>query len=310
MNFLTKSLAFVGIASFAATANADCTTDFDSDAFQGFLTTMGVYYDDDATVEIPALCLAAGGDIFAFSGTTTCGDQVDDHFNDPMCLPTSCTSNEAVIALMIPMIIYQEESCIGSYTYDGLGDGTPDSLSCQFDLMENYDTVIEFNGLYINEMLKMFSEDCIPYLLDPNAGPIPEECQPDYTGMQPLCQDNDMDYFTMSFTETCDDGSSEPLDVQDIPQCFSSSCTSDEAALKAILADMTGGESDTDSGPVCTNTDYSFSGLGEVEEEEENTTSPPSEAPDEQEGKTTSGSSFRASIAGSVLMLAVASVLL
>ena len=220
------------------------------------------------------------------------GDQVDDHFNDPMCLPTSCTSNEAVIALMIPMIIFQEESCIGSYTYDGLGDGTPDSLSCQFDFMENIDTVTEFTGLYINEAFKMFSEDCFQYLLS-GAEP-PEECLPDYTGLQPLCEDNDMDYFTMSFTETCDDGSSEPLDVQDIPQCFPSSCTSDEAALKAMLADMTSDESDTDSGPVCTESDYIFSGLDEEEEE-----------------KTTSGGcSFRASIAGSVLMLAVASALL
>jgi hypothetical protein len=40
-----------------------------------------------------------------------------------MCLPTSCTSNEADIALKIPMIMYEGESCTGSYTYDGLGDG-------------------------------------------------------------------------------------------------------------------------------------------------------------------------------------------
>jgi hypothetical protein len=41
-----------------------------------------------------------------FSGTTTCGDQGDQHFNDFMCLPTtSCTSNKADIALKIPMII-------------------------------------------------------------------------------------------------------------------------------------------------------------------------------------------------------------
>ena len=291
MKFLTNSLAFLlGIASFASTANADCMTDFNSDAFQS-LVTMGESDDDEVIVDIPALCLAAGGDVFAFSGTTTCGDQVDDHFNDPMCLPTSCTSsNEAGIALMIPMIIFQEESCIGSYTYDGLGDGTPDSLSCQFDFMENIDTVMDFAGLYINEAFKMFSEDCFQYLLS-GAEP-PEECLPDYTGLQTLCQENDMDYFTLSFTETCDDGSS--LDVQDIPQCFPSSCTSDEAALKAMLADMTSDESDTDSGPVCTESDYIFSGLDEEEEE-----------------KTTSGGcSFRASIAGSVLMLAVASALL
>ena len=50
-----------------------------------------------------------GGDIFGFSGTTTCaGDQVDQHSNDPMCLPTSCTSNETDIAIMISMIIAEE----------------------------------------------------------------------------------------------------------------------------------------------------------------------------------------------------------
>ena len=158
------------------------------------------------------------------------------------------------------------------------------------DFFGNFGTVIEFTGLYIKETFKMFNEDCFQYLLS-GAEP-PEECLPDYTGLQPLCQENDMSYFTSSFTQTCDDGSS--LDVQDIPQCFPSSCTSDEAALKAMLADMTSDESDTDSGPVCTESDYIFSGLDEEEEEE----------------TTSGGCSFRASIAGSVLMLAVASALL
>ena len=290
MNFLTKSLAFVGIASFAATANADCTTDFDSDAFQGFLTTMGVYYDDDATVEIPALCLAAGGDIFAFSGTTTCGDQVDDHYNGFMCLPTSCTSNESDIALKIPMLLNEGESCTGSYTYDGLGDGTPDSLSCQFDLMENDDTLEEFSGLFRKTM---FSDDCIQYSFS-NAEP-PEECQPDYTVLQTLCQDNGMDYFTVSFTRTCGDadGTGGELIIEmtkDFPYCFPSSCTSDEAALKATFGISFDGSEDTDYGLVCTISDLIFSGLDEED--------------------TTSGGSFRGSIAGSVLMLAVASAAL
>jgi hypothetical protein len=256
MNFLTQSLAFLCIASFAATANANCLTDITADAFQNFVTAMDSA-EDDAAADFPALCLAAGGDIFAFSGTTTCGDEVDQHSNEPMCLPTSCTSNEADITLMIPMII-AEEGCTGSYTYDGLGDGTPDSLSCMLDLTEKIDPFTEFAVLYFKEAIKMGSDDCKPYLFDPNAGPIPEECLPDYTGLQPLCEDNAMDYFTMSFTVTCDDESS--LDGQDIPQCYPSSCTSDEAALKAMLADRFGDESDTDSGPVCTNT-FSFSGL-------------------------------------------------
>ena len=153
-----------------------------------------------------------------------------------MCLPTSCTSNEAD---------------------DGLGDGIPDSVSCMLDLMENIDTVAKFAGLFLTETFNN---------------------QPDYTGLQTLCQENDMDYFTLSFSQTCDDGSS--LDVQDMPQCLPSSCTSDEATLKAMLADMTSDESHTDSGPVCTESDYIFSGLDEEE--------------------TTSGASFRAGITGSV----------
>ena len=224
--------------------------------------------DGDDNLDIPAFCLAAGGDLFAYSGTTTWidqvwGDQVYEHSNDPMCLPTSCTSNEADIALMIPMIINEAEgeSCTGSYTsYDGLGDGTPDSLSCMLDYLENADTITEdFYGLYINEVSN------------------------DYKAAQTLCEDNDMDYFTVSYTIIA--GSSDMLVF---PQCLPSSCTSDEAALKAMFFD--------------TDTDYYFSGLG--------TTSPPSEAPDEQEENMTSGGSFRASIAGSVLMLAVASALL
>jgi len=289
MKFLTQSLAFLCIASFAATANANCLTDITADAFQSFVTAMDSAEDDDAA---PALCLGVGGDLFTFSGTTTCGDQVDDHSNEPMCLPTSCTSNEADIALMIPMII-AEEGCTGSYTYDGLDGGTPDSPSCMLDLMENMDTVQAFGDLIENEWDKVLtSEDCAPYF---NSGAeLPEECKPDYTELQPLCEDNDMDYFTFSSTSTCDDGSS--LEMQDIPQCFPSSCTADEAALKAMLADTIGDESDTDSGPVCT-TDISFSGLDDPP------TAPPTEV-------TTSGGSFRASIAGSVLMLAVASALL
>jgi hypothetical protein len=286
MKFLTQSLAFLCIASFAATANANCMTDITADAFQSFVTAMDSAEDADDAADFPALCLAAGGDLFTFSGTTTCGDQVDQHSNEPMCLPTSCTSNEADIALMIPMII-AEEGCTGSYTYDGLGGGTPDSLSCMLDFTENMDTVQAFYLLYVEEVTKPYSADCL------SGAEPPEECKTDYTAAQTLCEDNDMDYFTVSSTTTCDDGFSP---MQDYPQCFPSSCTADEAALKAMLADMTGDESDTDSGPVCT-TDFSFSGLDDPP------TAPPTEV-------TTSGGSFRASIAGSVLMLAVASALL
>jgi len=71
-----------------------------------------------------------------------------------MCLPTSCTSNEADIALMISMVGNAEgesegaAACTGSYTYDGLGDGTPDSVSCKLDMIENGDTFTEFYFLH------------------------------------------------------------------------------------------------------------------------------------------------------------------
>ena len=181
-----------------------------------------------------------------------------------MCLPTSCTSNEADIALMISMVGNAEgesegaAACTGSYTYDGLGDGTPDSVSCKLDMIENGDTFTEF-------YFDTFTSDCIPYLF-PGAGPLPEECQPDYTAMQTICQDNgdSMDYFTASFTETCVDGSGQEdmSERKDFPFCVPSSCTSDKAALKAIIPDMMFILSDV--GPVCTISDFIFSGLAKT----------------------------------------------
>ena len=155
------------------------------------------------------------------------------------------------------------------------------------DFFGNFGTVIEFTGLYIKETFKMFNEDCFQYLLS-GAEP-PEECLPDYTGLQPLCQENTaMDYFTLSFTQTCGDGTGGEIisEMKDIPQCFPSSCTSDEAELKANFVLAARASDGPDGESSCTITDYSFSGL------------------------STSGGSFRASIAGSVLMLAVASALL
>ena len=145
------------------------------------------------------------------------------------------------------------------------------------DFFGNFGTVIEFTGLYIKETFKMFNEDCFQYLLS-GAEP-PEECLPDYTGLQTLCQENDMDYFTLSFSQTCDDGSS--LDVQDMPQCLPSSCTSDEATLKAMLADMTSDESDTDSGPVCAISDFILSGLATINVSTASPTSQSSPTPPE-----------------------------
>ena len=142
------------------------------------------------------------------------------------------------------------------------------NADCKADIMEsaNIDTITEFTGLYIIEQLKTITGD-----------------QPDYTGMKTLCEENDeMDYFTFSFTQTCVDGTGGEIisEMKDSPVCYPSSCTSDVDALKITLADN---ESD-----LCTSSGLTFSGL-----------------------ETTSGSgSFRASIAGSVLMLAVASALL
>ena len=164
--------------------------------------------------------------------------------------------------------------CIASFAATANAD-------CNTDIMENFGTVQAFGLLFVEEALKAFQTSS----------------EPDYTALQNLCQENAaMDYFTASFTQTCVNGSQEdpPIEMKDIPQCFPSSCTSDEAALKAMYADMNSDEPDANfPGLVCTDTDFSFSGLAEVEEED-----------------MTSGGSFRASIAGSVLMLAVASALL
>ena len=46
-------------------------------------------------LSLPDLCVAAGGDVFAYSGTITCAgiDSTDEYRNKPSCLPTSCTSD-------------------------------------------------------------------------------------------------------------------------------------------------------------------------------------------------------------------------
>ena len=92
------------------------------------------------------------------------------------------------------------------------------------------------------------------------------------------------EFYPWPFTETCDGGSS--LDMPDIPQCFPSACNSDEAALKAILADsMTSDEpddesdTDSDSGPVCTISDFILSGLATVNVSTESPTPYPTSSP-------------------------------
>ena len=92
------------------------------------------------------------------------------------------------------------------------------------------------------------------------------------------------EFYPWPFTETCDGGSS--LDMPDIPQCFPSACNSDEAALKAILADsMTSDEpddeSDTDSGPVCAISDFILSGLATINVSTASPTSQSSPTPPE-----------------------------
>ena len=144
-------------------------TDFNSDAFQGFDAALGFGPDDDAIVDYRARCLAVEGDDFMFSGTTpACGDRlIYMHIKKNMCLPTSCTSNETDISLMIPMLTLNADegrrAPPGSYTYEGLGDETWDgSLSCLFDRWENKYTLREFDDMVFTEERR---DDCIQYFL-------------------------------------------------------------------------------------------------------------------------------------------------
>ena len=96
------------------------------------------------------------------------------------------------------------------------------------------------------EITKVFSNpDCF---LDPNVKP-PPECMPDYSALPKVCEDAGLDYFTYDSTTACVGGSS--MTVTGKPFCFPSSCTSDEAELKLIMAEFTSDNDEEVTPPIC-----------------------------------------------------------
>ena len=63
-------VTFLTMASIALSASADCTTDLKSEAFQNFTQTMEILGNIS---NLPQMCLDTGGDVFGYSGTSTCG---------------------------------------------------------------------------------------------------------------------------------------------------------------------------------------------------------------------------------------------
>ena len=68
---------------------------------------------------LPDICVAASGDVFAYSGTIICAgiDSTNEYRNKPNCLPTSCTSDEETMGMLLTSMDAPEgEECTGYFT--------------------------------------------------------------------------------------------------------------------------------------------------------------------------------------------------
>jgi hypothetical protein len=260
VNLSSFNLKFLCIVMFSLSGligaeDPSCVADLTSSTFQIFVSTLEAAGDEEI-IDVPQLCSAVGGDIFLFSGTTDCDGEVENHLNQPMCLPTSCTSNETSLALIIPIVVGSEnQTCSGDYSYDSLGERTPDLFLCQNEFIEKSDLWVQFISSYTNETLKIFEGQCFLNLFLGNE--LTEECLPDYSYLPDLCEIQfGMDYFTSNYTETCNGGSSIDRTTNNV-FCYPSSCTSNEVVLIDLLNSTYLFEPEA----PCTYADFVFSGL-------------------------------------------------
>ena len=222
-----------------ASVNAECAADLSlkESFYLEMLSSDGEGANE--RVEVGRTCLDSEGDLFTFSGTSMCGGTQTGYIEHSMCLPPSCTSDEDETETVLSLLMHQlgagEEACIGSYTYDALGDEEPHMFVCQ-------DAIIAA----MNETFKMFEGDCVDYVL--SGEDPPEECLPDNASLQSICESYDMDYFTYSYSEDCFDGLQEQTNI---PQCLPSACTYDETKLGDVYR----------YGDICDNKNITFSGL-------------------------------------------------
>ncbi len=297
MKILTFSTTFFTFASIALKTNADCLTEINSATFQKFISDQ---HDEGTDDSFPDLCEGLEGDAFTFSGTTKCGEQIEKHFHEYMCLPTSCVKNEADVAALIPYLIYDDPNldCTGEYTFDGLGDDTPGSMQCikDFETVESLRIMQDFSEIYVNETGKRYTEDCIEFGHD-----APSRCTSDYSKLQSLCTTgSDMDYFTFNVT-ICHN--IDQTSTYWYPMCLPSSCTSDTTFLEWFLTGEVPSE-DKGEESLCDKPAFKFNLIGDPI---------PPQSPESMEIPSTSssGNSFTYTRGiSSILVLATSSLIL
>lgn len=215
--FFSKASVLVTLAYLASFADAqDCFTDVQNVEWTAFYADLaGESYD---FTKFPQDCVDIGGDLFTYSGTTTCDGEVEEHVNAPMCVPATCTAN-GLGPTLIPFILAPEDSCTGDYTYEGLGDSTPPSVQC---------TLIDMPALDGEDSSAKFEAFITARFGGDAAGG-------EYSALPPLCDAMEgMHYFTFSGTQTCDDATMNK-DLTGVPMCLPESCTDGD---EAVLADM------------------------------------------------------------------------
>jgi len=240
--FFSKTSVLIALACLASTANADCETDVTSTEFSTFYA--GLTNDYDYT-KFPQECVDVGGDIFTYSGTTTCSGAVTQIDREIFCAPVSCTASDGIASLPFVLAAGAGAGCTGDYTYEGLGNGTPASVQCR---------LLDMNRIGDGGEDEANFEEFVTARIagEANAG--------DYSALPPLCDAmKDAHYFTFSGTQTCTDGTS---DLTDVPMCLPESCTDgDEATLAEMVAIVEKDIYDSISKSSCTVTGLTFDGL-------------------------------------------------
>ena len=257
-------VTFLTMASIALSASADCTTDLKSEAFQNFTQTMEIL---ENISNLPQMCLDTGGDVFGYSGTSTCGDRVKTYSNEVSCLPTSCTTNETALSILVAGMDAPdnfEGICTGDFAFLALGDGNPSFLQCQLDTASAQLQLFRF-------YVAVFTA------IETNR------TNPDFSGLNldGLCKESEeFDYFTYSATMACDDGDNIE-EMKDFPACIPLSCSGSEdltmsfvegVAMQAAAGGAGGrqqqekqdGDDDT-----CVLSDITFECLGNREEHDD-----------------------------------------
>ena len=141
-------LSLVGFSLLSTLAGAtkeDCYETLQGDDFTEFFEGI----EDANPEDIPTLCSDIGGDFFSHSGSITCenGEHEDviDIEEQFKCLPTTCTDDKDVLGELIVGLSLPDGSdpgqCFGSFEYEGLGDGIPQPMQCNLDLIEVSDEV-------------------------------------------------------------------------------------------------------------------------------------------------------------------------